>query len=121
MPIFVFDTYAILEIIAGNPNYSKYTDSEIIINDFVFAELCYKLLREPDQEKAGSYIGKYSDFIETLDAETIKKAMEFRAINKKKNFSAADCIGYMMALKLNVKLLTGDQQFEGMENVEFVK
>ena len=118
---FVFDTYAILEIIAGNPNYEKYLNSEVIINDFIFTELYYKLLREFDVEKANFYSGKYANFIVKLNVETIKEAMLFRVRNKKSNFSATDCIGYAMALKLNVKFLTGDKGFEGMENVEYVK
>ena len=44
--IFLFDTYAILEIISGSKNYSKYLNCGIIINTFIFAELCYKLIRE---------------------------------------------------------------------------
>ena len=121
MQAFVFDTYALLEIIAGNPHYSRYLDSEIIINDFVYAELCYKIIRESGIEKASFYVDKYANFRKELDAETIKEAMLFRVQNKKRNLSPADCTSYVMALKLNLKFLTGDMQFENMENVEFVK
>ena len=121
MQAFVFDTYALLVIIAGNPNYSAYLNSEIVINDFVFTELCYKLIRESGIEKASFYIDKYSGFRKELDAETIKNAMLFRIQHKKRDLSPADCISYVMALKLNLKFLTGDRQFEDMENVEFVK
>ena len=121
MEVFVFDTYALLEIIAGNKNYEKYINSEIIINDFIFAELCYKIIRENGYEKASFYANEYSPFIKELDAKTIKEAMLFRAQHKNKNFSATDCISYIMALKLNIKFLTGDNQFENMGGVEFVK
>ena len=121
MQAFVFDTYALLEIIAGNQNYAKYLNSEIIINDFIFAELCYKIIRESGIEKANFYANRFAHFRKDLDAETIKEAMLFRAQNKKNNLSATDCISYVMALKLNLNFLTGDGQFEGMENVEFVK
>ena len=110
-----------LEIIAGNPSYSKYLSSEIAINDFIFAELCYKLIRESGIDKANFYVDKYALFRKDLDANTIKEAMMFRVQHKKKNLSPADCISYVMALKLNLKFLTGDMQFENMENVEFVK
>ena len=121
MPAFVFDTYALLEIIGGNPRYTKYLNSEIIINDFVFAELCYKLIRESGIEKASFYVDKYAKLRKELGAEVIKEAMAFRIQNKKRNLSPADCISYIMALKLDLKFLTGDMQFENMENVEFVK
>jgi predicted nucleic acid-binding protein len=121
MQAFVFDTYALLEIINGNSNYAKYLDCGIIINEFIFAELCYKFLREGQVEKSNLYSEKYKHFIMTPDAETIKEAMSFRADNKKKNLTATDCINYIMSKKLNIKLLTGDQLFEKMENVEFLK
>ncbi|MBI2542360.1 PIN domain-containing protein [Candidatus Woesearchaeota archaeon] len=121
MQAFVFDTYALLEIIAGNPSYAKYLNSEIVINDFIFAELCYKLIRENGIEVANFYVDKYAMFRKGLDAKTIKEAMMFRVQHKKKNLSPADCISYVMALKLDLKFLTGDMQFENMENVEFVK
>ena len=121
MQAFVFDTYALLEVISGNPNYEKYLNSEVIINDFIFAELYYKLIREFDIEKSNFYSEKYANFIVELNVETIKKAMLFRARNKKKNFSATDWIGYALALKLSIRFLTGDKSFEGLENVEFVK
>ena len=121
MQSFVFDTYAILEIIAGNENYSKYINSEISINDFVFAELCYKLINEMGLNSAKHYIDKYAPFIIQLDSEIIQEAMLFRTQHKKQNYSATDCINYIMALRLNMKLLTGDKGFENMENVEYAK
>ena len=54
---FVFDTYAILEIIKGNINYKPYLDATILINDFIFAELCYNLLKE-NKEKTEEYAKK---------------------------------------------------------------
>jgi len=47
--------------------------------------------------------------------------MTFRALNKKRNLSYVDCIGYIIAKQRNIKFLTGDKEFEYMENVEFVK
>ena len=121
MQAFVFDTYALIEIINGNSGYAKYLDCGVVINEFIFAELCYKFLREGQIEKSNLYSEKYRQFIVTPDAETIKEAMSFRANNKKKNLSATDCISYTMSKKLKIKLLTGDQQFEKMDDIEFVK
>ena len=56
-----------------------------------------------------------------LDATTIKEAMLFSAKHKRQDLSAADCIGYVMAIKLGLKFLTGDRQFRDMAGVEFVK
>jgi len=42
-PTFLFDTYALIEIFNKNPNYERYIDVESVINEFIFAEYCYKL------------------------------------------------------------------------------
>ena len=118
--LFVFDTYAIIEIIKGNRNYVPYLDSEIVINNFIFAELCYNLLRDNDIH-ADEYMNKYSSFINSVNSEWIEEAMKFRLKWKKRKVSIADCIGYIMAKKLGVKFLTGDKEFYGVENVEFVR
>jgi len=41
--------------------------------------------------------------------------------SNKSNLSYVDCIGYILAKELKVGFLTGDREFEGMDNVEFVK
>ena len=47
--------------------------------------------------------------------------MEFRVEHKKQNLSMTDCISYIMSKNLGIKFLTGDKQFQNLENVEFVK
>lgn len=118
--IFIYDTYAIIEIIEGNKNYEDYLDKEIIINDFIFAELSYVLIRD-NYANTEKYLKRYMKYILHVDPETIKEAMEFRYENKEKNMSMTDCISYFMAKKLGIKFLTGDKEFEDLERVEFAK
>ena len=117
---FVFDTYALIEIIKGNKNYLPYFNTRIIINNFIFAELCYILVRDgyPNVDK---YLDRYEKFIVSLSPKLIKEAMKFRYKNKNKNLSIPDCVSYFMAKNLGINFLTGDRQFESLENVEFVK
>lgn len=117
---FVFDTYAIIEIIQGNKNYRTYLDSKIIINNFIFAELCYNLFKDKEL-KAKEILNKYSKYIAPLKPEWIEEAMEFRLKWKDRKVSMTDCIGYVMAKRLGIKFLTGDKEFEKLEEVEFVK
>ena len=58
-----------------------------------------------------------------MDEEIIKNAGIFRSemLKKKKSLSYADCINYSIANKLKLKLLTGDDDFKRLKNVEFVK
>lgn len=117
---FVFDTYAIIEIIQGNKNYGVYLDSKIIINNFIFAELCYNFFKDKEP-RAREILDKYSKYIVPLRPDWIEEAMEFRLKWKDRKVSMTDCIGYIMAKKLEIKFLTGDKEFEKLENVEFVK
>ena len=120
MTEYLFDTYAIIEIIEGNTNYQSFIDEDIIINNFIFAEICYNLIKI-DYPKKDAYIEKYKDFIAPVEPEVIKKAMEFRYENIKKKMSMTDCISYFQAKELGIKFLTGDKEFEGLSGVEFVK
>ena len=117
---YLFDTYAIIEILGGNHSYSSFVDSDCVINNFIFAELCYNLflIKEP---KADEYIDKYSKCINSVNPEWIKEAMELRVNMKKRNVSITDYVSYIMAKKIGTKFLTGDPEFENMEDVEFVR
>ena len=117
---FLFDTYALIEILNKNKNYEKYTDAKLIINDFIFAEFCYKLLKEKVSH-ADNYINEVAPAIIHTNPELIKEAMAFRIKHNNKNLSMTDCISYIMAVRLGIKFLTGDKEFENFEGVEFVK
>ena len=49
----------------------------------------------------------------------IKNATDMRL--KFKHMSFPDVIGYVVAKRLGIKFLTGDNDFKDMKNVEFVK
>ncbi|MBU1103739.1 MAG: type II toxin-antitoxin system VapC family toxin [Nanoarchaeota archaeon] len=117
---FLYDTYALIEILNKNPNYDQYTDKEIIINDFIFAEFSYQLIVGKAENKE-EILDEVEPAIIFPNPEILKKAMKFRYENKKKKMSMTDCVSYTMAREMGVKFLTGDKEFEGLENVEFVK
>lgn len=119
-PTFLFDTYALIEIFNKNSKYERYINDRVIINEFIFAEYCYKLLLE-NIDNIDEYLQEMILGIIRPSNEIIKKAMIFRALNKKKNMSMTDCISYIQARELGIKFLTGDKEFEDLDNVEFVK
>ncbi len=118
---YVFDTYALIEIIRGNKNYNEYLDSKIVITTFILAELCYNSIKLYGNKRAYEYVDQYSKFIQNIDKDLIKEAMNHRFLNKKRGLSMADCIGYILSKKLGMKFLTGDKEFKDLPNVEFVK
>ncbi len=117
---FLYDTYALIEILNNNKNYEKYVDKDIIINDFIFAEFCYQLIKD-NEKNSEEYLDEVEPAIIKLTAKIIKKAMKFRYEHKKKKLSMTDCISYFQAKELGIKFLTGDKEFQSLDNVEFVK
>lgn len=119
---FFFDTYAFYEIIEGNENYRAYAKNVAIVTTKLnLMELHYGLLIQYGKKGAERYFDGLSKFAIEISDEMIKKANEFRASLKKKNLSYVDCVGYVIAKSRNIKFLTGDKEFEGLDNVEFVK
>jgi len=116
-----FDTYALIEIINGSERYRKYLRITPITTKLNLMELYYCLLRERGEEKAEFYYNFYLPSCISISDEVIKNAMKLKLKFKAKRLSYADCIGYILALGLGIKFLTGDKEFKNMENVEFVK
>lgn len=118
---FFFDSYAVIELFKNNPNYIKYANEKIIINTLNLTEIHYSLLLESDHKTADQIIKNTNfEFID-ITPEISLEASKFRHENKKLKLSYADCIGYVTSLKLGIKFLTGDKQFDIFPNVEFVK
>ncbi len=119
--MYYFDSYAIIEMGKGNANYEKFRQETVYTTVFNLAEFFYSALSEYGGQTARAKLLELNpDRIEVLD-EDIADACKLRFENKKKKLSYADCIGYAVAKRNNLLFLTGDKEFEGLENVEFVK
>ncbi len=116
---YFFDSYALFEIVKGNPKYDKYRNSAGIITIFNLVELNYGLKKEIDNETADTITEKYCPAIVEIGFGEVKEAANLKI--RKKGLSHPDAIGYIVAKKHNVKFLTGDEAFKKMPNVEFVK
>ena len=116
---YFFDTYALVEITQKNPNYVSYFDESITTSLLNLIELYYAVLRDSDEDKAKETYSKFRNSVIPLTDDAIFKAMKLKLKNKR--LSYVDCIGYVLALENNLKFLTGGRQFEGMDNVVFVK
>lgn len=119
---YFWDTYAIAEFISGNPKFAKFSQEPVTITLFNLAEIFWIALREYEEEKAEEIYKNYRQCVVEVDDNIIKEAIKFRKkVYKRKKISYADAIGYVYALKHKMKFLTGDKEFEGLDNVEFVK
>jgi len=121
--MFFLDTYALIEIIRGNQDYSVYAKEPFITTRLNLMELYYSLLRLFDEKKANHFFNFFLPSCVPVGNETIKSAMRFRlGQRKQKNLiSYVDCIGYFVALENNIRFLTGEKHFTELRNVEFVK
>ena len=119
MPKYFFDTYALIAIIKNNPNYIPYLDEIVVTSDLNLIELYYIVLKDFNEEKARIMYAKFKDCVINIKDEAIFDAMKLKLKNK--DLSYADCIGYILALKNDLKFLTGDQAFKDMKNVEYIK
>lgn len=119
--MYFFDTYAIIEMQNSNPNYLRFVGTPIIGSVYNKTELFYSNLADKGEKEAKARMEKANMGILEIKDEDIIDACKFRLKHKAKKLSYADCIGYTLAKRNNLKFLTGDNMFKGMENVEFVK
>ena len=119
--MYFFDTYAIIEIIKENKAYVKYSQEILTTSILNFGELYYALLRDFNEAIANEWRRKLEQSLMLVDADIIAKAMLFKQKHKSKNFSFIDCVGYTLAKENGLVFLTGDKEFEDLDNVEYVK
>ena len=119
---YFFDSYAFFELIQGNQNYTPYTEHiAIVTTKLNLMELHYGLLKRFNKQVADNYFDELSQFTIEIDDSVFKQASEFRFLHKNKDLSYVDAIGYILSKMRGIKFLTGDRQFEKLDNVEFVK
>ena len=117
-----FDTYAFFELFEGNASYKPYAEGiAIITTKLNLMEFHYGLLITRGKELADAHYYELLKFAVEISDKTIIWANELKAEMKGKNVSYVDCIGYVVAKTRNVPFLTGDRQFSGMDNVEYVR
>lgn len=118
---YFLDTYALVEISRENKNFKKFEETQNFTNLLNLLELHYSINKDFGIKKANEIIDKLRPLVIDIEVKDIKEASIFRTKNKGLKFSYIDCLGYIMALNRNMKFVTGDSQFEGLSNVEFVK
>lgn len=117
---YFYDTYALVEVFKGNPNYAGFViEKDGATSRFNLMELYRFLLRTSGKKKANEHYDALLPFAVEFDDEDIKGAVLLK--EKNKDLSYIDCLGYSLSLRLDLKFLTGDREFSGLKSVEFVK
>lgn len=118
---YFLDTYAIIEFLKGNEKLVPYLSNEKNLTSVLnLIELYYYLLSRMGEATADEKTLPFFSISVNPRPLAIKNGMKFRLENRKKNLSYADCLGYALARENGLKFLTGDKQFKGLPNVEFV-
>jgi predicted nucleic acid-binding protein len=119
------DTYALVEILKGNPAYERYAGEELVTSEFNLLELAYALTRDYGGEKAIEILRMVRAFITIVQAsdEDYVEASILRIELRRqgRNLSLIDALGYVLARRLGIPFLTGDREFKGLNGVEYVK
>ena len=119
------DTYALLEILKGNPAYERYAGEELVTSEFNMLELAYALTRDYGEEKAVKILRVVRAFVTIAQPrdEDYARASRLRLELRKqgRNLSLIDALGYVLAKRLNIRFLTGDREFIDLDGVEYVR
>ncbi len=116
-----FDSYALVEMLRGNPEYSQFRSIQPVLTKLNLFEVCYVLLREGLTDDAEAFLINYAAFASDFDNRIILESAALRLKLKGRRVSMADCVGYVVSQHLGIRFLTGDEQFKDLPNVEFVK
>lgn len=117
--VYFADTYALIEIIKGNPHFRGYLN--LVTTLYNLAELYYHCLHDHSPEVADFYLDLYTPFLVPITPTSIQLGMQLKLQYKHEKLSYVDCLGYAVAKELGIPFLTGDQKFNDKENVEFMK
>ncbi len=118
---YFFDTYALVEVVKGNPNYDSFSENSFVTTALNASEFYYFLLSNLAENKVDEIFKKFNFSYIEIDEESAIEAAKFRKKNYKRDLSYIDCLGYVLAKKKGFKFLTGDGFFKDIDNVEFVK
>jgi PIN domain nuclease of toxin-antitoxin system len=121
----VLDAHALLAYLEKEPGYEKVKaafldavekDTDVLMTSVNFGEVYYVIARECGQQKAD----EIERLIQTLPIEIIgvdlalaKEAAKFKA---KYKISYADCFAAALTKIKKAELLTGDKEYERLEN-----
>ena len=121
----ILDAHGLMQFLEHEPGFEKVKtifeesvqDNNVLLMSVVnFGEIYYITLRECGIEKANdieAVINHLPIEIIAVDLELTKLAAEFKAI---KRMSYADCFAAALAKKHHGKVITGDKEFEQVED-----
>ncbi len=121
---FFYDSYAVMAYLSDNPNYRAFfEENDGVLTKLNLVEIAYRTIELHGNEAAAQVTKLFAKYAIDFGVADIVGSMKLRLKLKRKgrNMSYADAVGYYLALKNKLKFLTGDKEFEELENVEYIK
>jgi uncharacterized protein len=121
---FFYDSYAVMAYLSDNPNYRAFFEENVgVLTKLNLIEIAYRTLELHGNEATAQVTKLFAKYAIDFGVADIVGSMKLRLKLKRKgrNISYADAVGYYLALKNKLKFLTGDKEFEELENVEYIK
>ena len=121
---YFYDTYAIFEYVYGSPDYQRYFKPEIgITTRLNLMEFYYHYHLIDDEYAKEVYLSFLPICVDFTDEELFSAMKKRHEMRKKKRLklSYIDALGYTISLERGLIFLTGDEEFENLEQVEYVK
>lgn len=117
---FFFDTYALVERQMGSPAYKPYSEMPVFTHQFNLYEFASAIMKAADETRARKELALLSPNPLEAELDDLLVASRFRLDRAKQRISYVDALGYTLARKHEMKFLTGDKAFKGVEGVELV-
>jgi len=114
------DTYALVEILNGNPAYRAELEGAGTSLYHLF-ELHVQVARLRDEATADEVFSDLPALAAEVEDADVLAAGRIKRDQPKKRLSYADALGYAMARQRGIAFVTGDAAFRGMEGVRFIK
>ena len=115
------DTYALWELILGNPKFAFLLNQPYVITNWTLIEFYKTLLQRFDKSTARMWYERFKPLTEDVHMETAIKAVEFQHDSKKEDMSLFDCMGYIFSLENDYDFVTGDKAFKDKKGVLFIQ
>ena len=117
-----FDTYALIALLRRK-DFVRYSAKGFATSRWNLAELLVFDLREHDEVAARRHFQRFLGACETPTDDDLFHAAVFREAQprRRRQLSYVDALGYVLARRLKLRFLTGDDAFRGLPGVLFVK
>ena len=119
---YYFDTYALIEFLRRR-EFLRYSAKGFVTSRWNLAELLVVDLREHGESIARRHFQRFLTACEEPTDEDLFQAavLRDRERRRRRPLSFVDALGYVLARRLRLRFLTGDEALRGLPGVLFAK